>query len=237
MKFVLLINLKLFTIANCFLLNMAEHENFSANCYDWALLPSIICLGRLRIVSKYIFNLWQLRQGVDSLAQRLEHWIFNWEDQVRFPWQARDFFSYASIPLLRLSCREMGAGPKLDFIHLKWLQVIMNDDFLEERGCYDRALLPSIICLGRLRIVSKYTCIFNLWQLRQGVDSLAQWLEHWIFNREDRVWFPWQAWDFFSYASIPLLRLSCCKTINMKMPIIVIVFLFISGGNFMLSWA
>ena len=21
--------------------------------------------------------------------------------------------------------------------------------------------------------------------LRQGVDSLAQWLEHWIFNRED----------------------------------------------------
>ena len=41
--------------------------------------------------------------------------------------------------------------------------------------CYDRALLPSIICLGRLRIASKY--IFNLWQLRQGVDSLAQWLE------------------------------------------------------------
>ena len=54
--------------------------------------------------------------------------------------------------------------------------------------CYDRALLPSIICLGRLRIASKY--IFNLSQLRQGVDSLAQWLEHWIFNREDRVRIP-----------------------------------------------
>ena len=79
----------------------------------------------------------------------------------------------------------MGARPGLDFIRRKWLVVIINDDFLEEGECYDRALLPSIICLGRLRIASKY--IFNLWQLRQGVDSLAQWLEHWIFNREDRV--------------------------------------------------
>ena len=31
MKYVLLINLKLLTIANSFLLNIAEHENFSAN--------------------------------------------------------------------------------------------------------------------------------------------------------------------------------------------------------------
>ena len=34
MKFVLLINLKLLTIANFFLLNIAEHENFSANKYE-----------------------------------------------------------------------------------------------------------------------------------------------------------------------------------------------------------
>ena len=34
MKFVLLINLKLQTIANSFLLNIAEHENFSANEYE-----------------------------------------------------------------------------------------------------------------------------------------------------------------------------------------------------------
>ena len=68
--------------------------------------------------------------------------------------------------------------------------------------CYDRALLPSIICLGRLRIVSKY--IFNLWQLRQRVDSLAQWLEHWIFNREDRVRFQRQAWDVFQQCIIPI---------------------------------
>ena len=33
MKFVLLINLKLLTIAISFLLNIAEHENFSANEY------------------------------------------------------------------------------------------------------------------------------------------------------------------------------------------------------------
>ena len=34
MKFVLQINLKLLTIANSFLLNIAEHENFSANKYE-----------------------------------------------------------------------------------------------------------------------------------------------------------------------------------------------------------
>ena len=34
MKFVLLINLKLLTIANSFLLNIVEHENFFANKYQ-----------------------------------------------------------------------------------------------------------------------------------------------------------------------------------------------------------
>ena len=34
MKFVLLINLKLHTTANSFLLNIAERENFSANKYE-----------------------------------------------------------------------------------------------------------------------------------------------------------------------------------------------------------
>ena len=58
------------------------------------------------------------------------------------------FFQLCFIPLLRLSCGKMGARPGLDFIHRKWLHVIINDDFLEEGECYDRALLPSIICLG-----------------------------------------------------------------------------------------
>ena len=34
MKFILLINLKLLTTANSFLLNLSEHENFSANKYE-----------------------------------------------------------------------------------------------------------------------------------------------------------------------------------------------------------
>ena len=38
MNFVLLINLKLLTTANSFLLNIAEHENFSANKYENANL-------------------------------------------------------------------------------------------------------------------------------------------------------------------------------------------------------
>ena len=38
MKFVLLINLKLRTILNSFLLNIAELENFSANKYENAII-------------------------------------------------------------------------------------------------------------------------------------------------------------------------------------------------------
>ena len=34
MKFVMLINLELLKIVNSFLLNIAEHENFSANIYE-----------------------------------------------------------------------------------------------------------------------------------------------------------------------------------------------------------
>ena len=37
MKFIRLINLKLLTIAISFLLNIAEHENFSANKYENAI--------------------------------------------------------------------------------------------------------------------------------------------------------------------------------------------------------
>ena len=180
------------------------------NCYDRALLPSIICLSRLRIASKYIFTLWQLHQGVDSLAQWLEHWIFIREDPGSIPRKDGIFFQLCFIPLLRLSCRKMGARPGLDFIRRKWLHVIINDDFLEKGECYDRALLPSIICLSRLRIASKY--IFTLWQLHQGVDSLAQWLEHWIFIREDPGSIPRKDGIFFQLCFIPLLRLSCRKT-------------------------
>ena len=104
------------------------------------------------------------------------------------------YFHLCFIPLLRLSC-----SPNRTIFSRKWLRVIINDDFLEKGECYDCALLPSIICLGRLRIASKY--IFNLWQLRQGVDFLAQWLEHWIFVRTDRVRIPRQAGIFFICAS------------------------------------
>ena len=52
MKFVLLINLRLLTIANSFLLNIAEHENFSASKYEnanysYLLAEKISCLAEL----------------------------------------------------------------------------------------------------------------------------------------------------------------------------------------------
>ena len=168
--------------------SMSDCRSRNHKCYDRALLPSIICLGRLRIAFKYVFNLWQLRQGVDSLAQWLEHWIFIRADRIQIPRKAGNFFSYASFLCYDFHVVRWRLVRDRTLFHLKWLLVIINDDFPEKEECYNLALLPSIICLGRLRISCRY--IFNLWQLRQRVDSLAQWLEHWIFIREDRVRFP-----------------------------------------------
>ena len=49
MKFFMLINLKLLTMSNSFLLNIAEHENFSANKYENAnsLAEKISCSAEL----------------------------------------------------------------------------------------------------------------------------------------------------------------------------------------------
>ena len=51
MKFVLLINLKIQTIANYFSLNIAEHENFSANKYE---IPTIYVLSRNMKISEFL---------------------------------------------------------------------------------------------------------------------------------------------------------------------------------------
>ena len=53
--------------------------------------------------------------------------------------------------------------------------------------------------------------IFSLRPMRQWVDSLAQWLEHWIFIQTNHVRIPWQAGNFFPLCFIPILRLSCSK--------------------------
>ena len=50
MKFVLLINLKSLTTANSFLLNIVEHENFSANKYEnanYLLAEKLSCSAEL----------------------------------------------------------------------------------------------------------------------------------------------------------------------------------------------
>ena len=142
------------------------------SCYDLALLPLIICLGS--IAWKCIFNFWQLRKGIDPWLSDLSAFGFLSGETSFESHDRRDIFISVLYPLLRFLCK-MGAGMRLD---RKWLCVIINDDFLEKGKCYDLALLPSIICLGRLRIACSY------------VDSLAQWLEHGTFIREHQVRFP-----------------------------------------------
>ena len=48
-KFVLLINLKLLTNSNFFLLNMTEHENFSANKYENANYSIVVTVTTEKI--------------------------------------------------------------------------------------------------------------------------------------------------------------------------------------------
>ena len=43
--------------------------------------------------------------------------------------------------------------------------------------------------------------------LREGVDSLAQWLEHWISTPAVQVRIPSGTWDFFKLCIISLLRI------------------------------
>ena len=47
MKFVMLINLKLLTVVNSFLINIAEHEILSANKYAYLLAEKILCSAHL----------------------------------------------------------------------------------------------------------------------------------------------------------------------------------------------
>ena len=162
----------------------------SGKCKDLALLPTIICLGRFRIPCRYIFNIRQLHQGFDSLAQLLEHWIFICRP-VSNPMTGRKFFQLCFILLLWLSCCERGAHPRLDFTMPK-IALCLHKWWLPWKG---GVFLPSIICLGRFRIACRY--IFNLWQLCRRVDSFPQC----ILIRADRVPIPRRKGNFFNYAS------------------------------------
>ena len=115
---------------------------------------------------------------------------------VRIPWKEEIFVSYASFLCNDFHVVRWWLVWDWTLPGWKWLCVIINDDFLEKGKCYNLALLPSIICLGRLHIASKY--IFSLWQLRHRIDSLGQWLEHWIFSRTDWVRIPQKEQKFFS---------------------------------------
>ena len=118
----------------------ASNENTQKNknrwrfkyCYDLALQPSIICLGIFRIACRCIFNLWHLRQGVDSLAQWLEHWVFIREDRVRIQRRAGNFFSYASFFCYGFHVVRWELVWDWTLLHRKSLRVIKNDEFLEK---------------------------------------------------------------------------------------------------------
>ena len=85
--------------------HMLERVHLFRYCYVLALLPSIICLGRLHIPCRYIFSLWQLCQGIDSgsVVRALDFYLGR---RGSNPTIGREVFQLCFIPLLRLSCRK-----------------------------------------------------------------------------------------------------------------------------------
>ena len=119
-------------------------------------------------------------------------------------------FPLCFILLLRLSSR-WGLVRDWTLLCRKWLHVIINDDFLEKERCYDLALLPSINCLGRIRIACIYsisdTCVreSTLWLSALSTGFLSRQTG---FESHDR-----QEIFSFQLCFIPLLRLSFHKKI------------------------
>ena len=78
LKFVLLINLKLLTIENSFLLNFAEHENFSANKYE--------IVGVFIFISRENFTLSWVEHEKSFITLGPNHQVF-------LPFEIGDFFT------------------------------------------------------------------------------------------------------------------------------------------------
>ena len=146
-----------------------------AGCYDLALVPSIICLGRFRIACRYIYIYIQsltITSGNRLFGSVVRALDFHPDRPGSNPKISGIFFSYASFLSFDFNVVRCGLVRNWNLFRQKWLRVNINNGFREKGECYDLALVPSIICLGRLRIACRY--IFNLWQLCQGVKSSAQ---------------------------------------------------------------
>ena len=72
----------------------------------------------------------------------------------------RDFFSCASFLCYDFHVVRWRLVRDWTILRRKWLHIIIND-FLEKGECYDLALLPLIISLGRLCIACRYTISDN----------------------------------------------------------------------------
>ena len=84
----------------------------------------------------------------------------------------------------------------------KWLRVIINDDLLDEGECYDLALLPSIICLGRLRIAYIYIQSLTTTSGSRLFGSMVRVLDFYPGGRGSN---PTIGETFFQLCVIPLL--------------------------------
>ena len=85
-------------------------EKGPEQCYGPALLPSIICLGRLHIASKYSISDNCVRES--TLCSVVRPLDFYPGGPSSNPMDGGKFFQLCLIPLLRLSCCKMGARPR-----------------------------------------------------------------------------------------------------------------------------
>ena len=82
---------------------------------------------------------------------------------------------------------------KFYFVYMYFFDIFSNA--LRNYDTILRTFQSPLVNSTAIRYNVSYKYISDI--LRQGVDSLAQWLEHWISTPAVRVRIPSGTWDFF----------------------------------------
>ena len=88
-------------------IQLSHRGRLKGECYGLALLPSIICLGRLRIASKFFIQSLTTASGSRLFSSVVRALDFYPGGPGSNPTIGGKFFQLCFIPLLRLSCRKI----------------------------------------------------------------------------------------------------------------------------------
>ena len=126
--------------------------------------------------SFYVYNnLWQLRQGRLLVFRALDFWS-------RHPVWVEPFFKLCLSFCFGFHAVRWGLVRDRTLLCQKFALCLYKWLLPRTCWCVTNIYLYLIIC--EKQIMHSFYVITNLWQLRQGVDFLARWLEHWISDQD-----------------------------------------------------